>query len=365
MVSHIIYSTFWNIDIKSIIQIDHIDRNPKNNSIYNLRACNNILNSLNRGIRSDNNTGYVGVRILRDGKYQPVFRGLSYGIFDSPVKAQQHMIENIFPSILTTEELEFCARFHMNNINEYTEKYQQLKKDFYKNKAKTPEKDLLNDDLDKLINECIRSAKRIKLNSSQDKLTYSSLNPLQEEYNNIYDTSFIKTNLSRVTSTQTTTSEVIDLTQDSQSECEVLLTTPSRLTYNYSFHDINCEPNTKRLIQYLPANTRSKEEPQEPISNTDLMEYSETDFSSETNSTNDRAEIRENWMDLDWHWKKEKEEIEVEHNVSQSMKPHEEPGEYNPYEDDYSDYSSNYELDVSDREFDEDEERIQRRFEWY
>lgn len=49
-------------------QIDHIDRNRKNNVIENLRASNNSLNQHNASKRKDNTTGQAGVH-CRDERY--------------------------------------------------------------------------------------------------------------------------------------------------------------------------------------------------------------------------------------------------------------------------------------------------------
>jgi|SRR5690554_317554 len=42
--------------------IDHIDGDPKNNRLSNLRAVDNAINSKNRKMRSDNTTGVTGVQ---------------------------------------------------------------------------------------------------------------------------------------------------------------------------------------------------------------------------------------------------------------------------------------------------------------
>lgn len=41
--------------------IDHIDRNPSNCSLSNLRLCNKSTNSINTGLRASNKTGTTGV----------------------------------------------------------------------------------------------------------------------------------------------------------------------------------------------------------------------------------------------------------------------------------------------------------------
>lgn len=50
--------------------IDHIDGNPKNNQISNLREATRSENNCNRKINSNNSSGYKGVSIQSKGKYQ-------------------------------------------------------------------------------------------------------------------------------------------------------------------------------------------------------------------------------------------------------------------------------------------------------
>lgn len=60
--------------------LDHIDNNPTNNKINNLRECNDQQNGRNRGLNSNNTSGYKGVSYIKsknkyrayckiDGKY--------------------------------------------------------------------------------------------------------------------------------------------------------------------------------------------------------------------------------------------------------------------------------------------------------
>lgn len=50
-------------------QVDHINRNPRDNRLVNLRQCTTLENNLNRGVRKDSKTGYKGVTKSK-GKYR-------------------------------------------------------------------------------------------------------------------------------------------------------------------------------------------------------------------------------------------------------------------------------------------------------
>jgi len=63
--------------------IDHIDRNPMNNSRENLRICSTHQNCFNQGLRSDNTTGYKGVQYDKKGNRLVVrigYKGRRYTI---------------------------------------------------------------------------------------------------------------------------------------------------------------------------------------------------------------------------------------------------------------------------------------------
>lgn len=54
---------------KGII-IDHINRNPLDNRMENLRYANNSINQLNSSVPKNSISGYKGVRLRDNGKYQ-------------------------------------------------------------------------------------------------------------------------------------------------------------------------------------------------------------------------------------------------------------------------------------------------------
>lgn len=68
-------------------QVDHIDGNPSNNKIENLRSVTNSQNQLNRKISAKNKTGYKGVCIhTQTGRYHVrlKFNGVekSFGLYE-------------------------------------------------------------------------------------------------------------------------------------------------------------------------------------------------------------------------------------------------------------------------------------------
>lgn len=50
--------------------VDHIDRDPSNNRVENLRSSNKKENSLNTGLRATNKSGYKGVHKISNGSYE-------------------------------------------------------------------------------------------------------------------------------------------------------------------------------------------------------------------------------------------------------------------------------------------------------
>ena len=73
-------------------EIDHIDSNKLNNAFVNLRTATQQENSLNKGLRIDNTSGYKGVHLHTvSGKWiaRIAFNGkrISLGYFDTPKEA--------------------------------------------------------------------------------------------------------------------------------------------------------------------------------------------------------------------------------------------------------------------------------------
>jgi hypothetical protein len=53
------------------LEVDHIDHDGLNNQRYNLRNCTHRQNIRNKRKQVNNKTGYVGVRIKKDKKFNP------------------------------------------------------------------------------------------------------------------------------------------------------------------------------------------------------------------------------------------------------------------------------------------------------
>lgn len=74
--------------------IDHINRNKKDNSIKNLRACTLSQNQSNRKVNANNTTGYTGVSFVENrGKFKATIyknsKPIYLGLFDTAEKASE------------------------------------------------------------------------------------------------------------------------------------------------------------------------------------------------------------------------------------------------------------------------------------
>jgi hypothetical protein len=79
-------------NIKTSYEIDHIDGNGLNNQKYNLRAATRSQNSINRGLNSNNTSGFKGVYYYRTRmKFRAMigYQGerLHIGYFNDPIDA--------------------------------------------------------------------------------------------------------------------------------------------------------------------------------------------------------------------------------------------------------------------------------------
>jgi hypothetical protein len=71
--THMLHRVVWefhNGPIPAGGQIDHIDRDPLNNRIENLRLCTQSQNQINSKVPANNTTGYKGVLKTPNGKFQ-------------------------------------------------------------------------------------------------------------------------------------------------------------------------------------------------------------------------------------------------------------------------------------------------------
>lgn len=75
--------------------VDHIDRNPSNNLISNLRDSDYSNNVWNSGISKSNSTGIKGIRVARNGKFEArvAANGVTYqvGTFDNIEEAASEL----------------------------------------------------------------------------------------------------------------------------------------------------------------------------------------------------------------------------------------------------------------------------------
>lgn len=74
-------------------EIDHINGDPADNRVCNLREVSKSLNARNRSLRSDNPSGFVGVSADRNGKWRARIhidgRERSLGSFKTPEEAAE------------------------------------------------------------------------------------------------------------------------------------------------------------------------------------------------------------------------------------------------------------------------------------
>jgi hypothetical protein len=97
--TYMLHRIIWEMHYGAIskdTQIDHIDRNPYNNRIENLRICTQNQNQINARIPKNNTSGFKGVLKTPNGKFQARlgYNGvkLYLGLFDTAEAANEKVI---------------------------------------------------------------------------------------------------------------------------------------------------------------------------------------------------------------------------------------------------------------------------------
>ena len=92
-ISYLVHRVIWkyHYGFDPITGIDHIDMNPDNNRISNLREANKSQNGMNRLKLKNNTSGYKGVTSRKDGTFMTEIqvRGVSHylGTFETAEEA--------------------------------------------------------------------------------------------------------------------------------------------------------------------------------------------------------------------------------------------------------------------------------------
>ena len=85
----------YNGEIPENLCIDHIDNNPKNNNISNLRLCNRSENMWNKKISKHNkSTGYKNITLTRFNTYQVCIRKYKNIVYQKNFKTLEEAIIN-------------------------------------------------------------------------------------------------------------------------------------------------------------------------------------------------------------------------------------------------------------------------------
>ena len=68
-------------------EIDHMDGDPQNNRIENLRLATRTDNNRNRAVAQNTATGWLGINFTHNGKYRVRLAGHYYGVFQNLAEA--------------------------------------------------------------------------------------------------------------------------------------------------------------------------------------------------------------------------------------------------------------------------------------
>jgi hypothetical protein len=70
-------------------EVDHRNRKPTDNRWNNLREATSAINKQNRGAKSKNKTGLLGVSLAPAGKFKARINDVHLGVYDTPEQAHQ------------------------------------------------------------------------------------------------------------------------------------------------------------------------------------------------------------------------------------------------------------------------------------
>lgn len=113
----------FNGELKRDEQIDHINQNPWDNRLENLRVVSNAINKRNSGMYSNNSTGVTGVRwITMDGN---LYACATWNSIDFKRKTAYYSVSRL--GLLPAFKLAFIRRQQeIENLNKQGAMYTEL-----------------------------------------------------------------------------------------------------------------------------------------------------------------------------------------------------------------------------------------------
>lgn len=176
----IVYSLYHNIDISNELVIDHIDRNPKNNKIENLRLVSQATNSANKNISIKNKSGVEGVFFDEKRLLWSVSIGVrnknhslgSFVNFDDAVKARKHAEKLRDENLDNNLDLDFKLDWPDRKIDIGVSKYTNICRSCFANRTPHRRRKFcydcypkITDQKNKKIDVLIKSTRHYSLNN--------------------------------------------------------------------------------------------------------------------------------------------------------------------------------------------------------